>query len=83
MPKLLRELIDEIVQQEKFDKCRVDEVSLDKQIDMIFEIFNIHKNQIAARVIYSGIVDLARLGKHDLALKYTSRFEKEVGYDIL
>ncbi|MGR3317310.1 MAG: hypothetical protein ACUZ8O_02350 [Candidatus Anammoxibacter sp.] len=83
MPKPLRKLIEEIDNQKKFDECRVDEVSLDKQIDMIFGVFNVHKNQIAARVIYSGIADLARLGKRDLADKYVSRFEKEVGYDFL
>ena len=83
MPEPLRQLIDEIDKQGNFDECYKDDNLLREQIDMFFSLFNTYKNQIAARCVYSGIVDLARLGKYDLAVKYVNRFEKKVGYNIL
>ena len=83
MPKPLRQLIDEIDEQGDFDKCYKDDNSHRKQIDMLFELFSTYKNQIAARCIYSGIADLARLGKYDLAVMYVNQFEEKVGYNIL
>ncbi|MGR3319829.1 MAG: hypothetical protein ACUZ8O_15290 [Candidatus Anammoxibacter sp.] len=77
MPEPLRQLIDEIDKQGNFDMCYKDDNAHREQIDMMFGLFNSYKNQIAARCVYSCIVDLARLGKYDLAVKYVSQFEKK------
>jgi hypothetical protein len=34
-------------------------------------------------MVYSGVVDLARLGKGEMANKYALKFEEEVGYEEL
>ncbi len=83
MMKPLGELINEINERGKFEKCRQDEEAIHTGIDMLFKIFNARKSQISARIVYSGVADLARLGKYDLAMRHLNKFEREVGYDIL
>jgi hypothetical protein len=52
-------------------------------IQKLFALYNAEKEQTNARMLYSAIVDLARLGKGELAHGFAMKFEKEIGYDEL
>jgi hypothetical protein len=77
------ELITGIMEKGKFTKSKQTEAQLRKHVDNLFKQHKREKSQFSARMVYSGIVDLARLGKGEMAHKFAMKFEEEVGYDEL
>jgi hypothetical protein len=83
MVKPLREVIEDIIESGGFDNCIQDEGAIRAQMEVLFSIYKKGKKQFAARSVYSGIIDIARLGKRDLAYEFVRRFEEEIGYDLM
>jgi hypothetical protein len=77
------ELITEIVEKGKFVKSKQSEAKLKAHIENLFKLHKKERSQSTARMVYSGVVDLARLGKGEMANKYALKFEEEVGYEEL
>ncbi|MCU0642615.1 MAG: hypothetical protein MUF61_03535 [archaeon] len=77
------ELVTQIMEKGKFVKSKQSDDKLRTHMESLFKLHNKEKSQASARMIYSGVVDLARLGKGELAHKYALKFEEEVGYDEL
>lgn len=77
------ELISSIIEKGKFVKSKQSDAKLKLHIQKLFSLYNSEKEQTNARMLYSAIIDLARLGKGSLAHEFAMKFEKEVGYDEL
>ncbi len=77
------ELITEIMERGKFTKSKQTDAQLKKHVDNLFKLHLKEKSQASARMVYSAVVDLARLGRGELAHKFALRFEEEIGYDEL
>ena len=48
-------------------------------MENLFKLHKRERTQASARMVYSGIVDLARLGKGEMARKNAMKFEEEIG----
>ncbi|MCX8158789.1 MAG: hypothetical protein N3D20_00640 [Candidatus Pacearchaeota archaeon] len=81
MVKQIIELISEIMEKGKFEKSSMTTKQLRIHLNNLFLLYKKEPTQMMARLVYSAIVDLARLGKGSLAHEYALRFEEEIGYD--
>ena len=77
------ELVTSIMERGKFTKSKQTDVQLKKHMENLIKLHKKEKSQASARMVYSGVVDLARLGRGELAHKYALKFEEEIGYDEL
>ena len=77
------ELVTDIMEKGKFVKSKQSSAKLKAHIEHLFQLHKNERTQATARMVYSGVVDLARLGQGALANKYAMMFEKEIGYDEL
>lgn len=77
------ELVTDIMEKGKFVKSKQSPTKLKAHIEHLFRLHKEERTQATARMVYSGVVDLARLGQGALANKYALMFEEEIGYDEL
>ena len=75
------ELISSILDKGKFSKTKQSDAKLQANMDKLFKLHQKERSQATARMVYSGIADLARFGKGEMANKYAMKFEEEIGYD--
>jgi len=83
MARKITDVISEIMKKGKFEKSSLSEKQLRIHLNNLFYLYRKEPNQMMARLVYSAIIDLARLGKGALANEYAMRFEEEIGYDNL
>ena len=83
MVRPIIEIISEIMNKGKFEKSSLSDKQLRIHLNNLFSLYRKEKNQMMARLVYSAIIDLARLGKGTLANEYAIRFEEEIGYEHL
>lgn len=75
------ELISSILDKGKFSKTKQSDAKLRVNIEKLFKIHKTERSELTARMVYSGIADLARFGKGELANEYAMKFEEEIGYE--
>ncbi len=85
MVETLSSGIKKIEMSSHFDRCTLSDDELKDGIETLFSIYDEspdpkHKMSVAGHA-YTGILDLARIGKLDLAKSYIEKFEKKIGYD--
>jgi ribosomal protein L17 len=83
MSKSILELITDIIERGEFERCKTSAPKLKKHVENLFNMHKKERSQATARLIYSAIVDLARLGKGELAHEFAVRFEREIGSNML
>ena len=79
----LIEVIGGILDKGQFDNCKESSKKLRDEIEKLVILYKQQRDQVSARQVYSAIVDLARIGKGNLAKEFALRFEKEIGYYML
>jgi len=83
MEEPILEVVTRIMEKGKFSKSKTSVIKLKKHIEKLFMLNEKDKSQSSARMVYSGIIDLARIGKGELAHDFARRFEEEIGYEEL
>lgn len=79
----LLELISDIMEKGKFSKSRENDVKLKSRVENLFKLHKKERTQQTARMVYSAIADLARIGKGEMAHRFALRFEEEIAYEEL
>ena len=81
MVRPIMEVITGIMDKGKFEKSNLSDKQLRIHLNNLFSLYRKERTQMMARLVYSAIADLARLGKGSLAHEYALRFEEEIGYE--
>ncbi len=74
------EVVTRITEQGKYLKNKQNEAQLKMLVEKLFKLHKSMRSEESAEMVYEGIIDLAKLGKGNLANKFAMRFEEEIGY---